>query len=254
MRVVVTRPVREAARWVEQLQARGHAAVALPLLDIVPAPDAGAVQAAHDRLAAYRAVMFVSANAVHGFFAAGALEPAAGWPRAWAPGPGTRAALCDAGWPPDAIDAPADDASQFDSENLWAEVAGQLRAGERLLLVRGANTGGRTPGRDWMAQRLAAVGIAVDTVAAYARQAPSWSPQQLEFARSAAADGSIWLFSSSEAAGQLQILLPAQDWNAARAIATHPRIVQAVRALGFGSVLASRPALPDVVASIESIR
>jgi uroporphyrinogen-III synthase len=35
-------------------------------------------------------------------------------------------------------------------------------------------------------------------------------------------------------------------------VATHPRIVQSVRALGFASVIPSRPAIEDVVASIES--
>ncbi|MGE3348297.1 MAG: uroporphyrinogen-III synthase, partial [Ramlibacter sp.] len=38
----------------------------------------------------------------------------------------------------------------------------------------------------------------------------------------------------------------------ARAVATHPRIAQAAREAGFGVVCESRPALADVVASIES--
>ena len=47
--------------------------------------------------------------------------------------------------------------------------------------------------------------------------------------------------------------LPDQDWGQARALVTHPRIAQAARAAGFGSVQECRPALADVVASIESL-
>ena len=70
-RVIVTRPAREAAHWVEQLGARGIAAVALPLIAIGPCTDAAARRALHEAragIAGYRAVMFVSGNAVAHFF------------------------------------------------------------------------------------------------------------------------------------------------------------------------------------------
>jgi uroporphyrinogen-III synthase len=201
--------------------------------------------------------MFVSANAVRGFFAAAghAAWPAAG-PRAWAPGPGTRDALLEAGVPASAIDAPAADAARFDSESLWVQVQDQLAPGSRLLLVRGAGAGasGRAQGRQWLSQQLAAGGVPVEEVVAYARGLPNWSVEEPALARQAARDGACWLFSSSEAARNLRQLLPGQDWGAARALATHPRIAEAVRALGFGYVQESRPALADVVASIESSR
>jgi uroporphyrinogen-III synthase len=62
----------------------------------------------------------------------------------------------------------------------------------------------------------------------------------------------VWLFSSSEAVANLRALLPDQSWQQARAVATHPRIAQAARDAGFAVVCESRPALADVVASIES--
>lgn len=250
MRVVVTRGALEAQRWAERLRARGHDAVALPLIAIGPAPDAQALQSARSRLHEYAAVMFVSANAAQGF-CAGVLPWPQGAPRAWAPGPGTRDALVAAGVPAACIDAPAADAPQFDSESLWRRVHGQLRAGQRLLLVRGAAADGRSEGRDWLQQQLAAHGVQVDHVAAYARALPAWSPAQQAQARSAA-HGALWLFSSSEAAGNLRRLLPGQDWSAARALATHPRIAEAVRPLGFAQIGLSRPAFDDVLASIES--
>lgn len=250
MRVVVTRPAQEALRWVDALRANGHEAEALPLIAIRPVPDPAPLQAAWRDLGGHAAAMFVSAHAVQGFFAAGAA-----WPpgvRAWAPGPATAAALRAAGVPADQVDAPVPDAAQFDSESLWQVVAGQLGAGDRLLLVRGAGADGQARGREWLSQQLAAAGVGVDTVVAYARGLPSWTDHDRQRARAAADGSAVWLFSSSEAAANLAQLLPGQGWHRARALASHPRIAAAVRALGFGYVAETRPGLGDVVASIES--
>ncbi|RYY98163.1 MAG: uroporphyrinogen-III synthase [Comamonadaceae bacterium] len=252
MPVLVTRPARDAQRWVERLRERGVAAEALPLLAIVPAPDAQALRLARDSLPGCAAAMFVSANAVHGF-----LDQGGAWPegvRAWAPGPATADALRERGVPAGAIDAPHAEASQFDSESLWTVVAGQLGAGDRLLLVRGADATGRSQGREWLAARLAESGVQVDVVCAYGRALPAWTAQQHALAQRAAGPDGLWLFSSSEAAANLRTLLPGAAFGQARALATHPRIAQAVRALGFGDVRESRPAFDDVVASIESFR
>jgi len=223
----------------------------LPLLAIGAPPDIQGLRRLAAEADRFGAVMFVSANAVHGFFA---VDPVFERARAWAPGPATRDALLASAVPAARIDAPSESAEQFDSENLWQQVRGQLGAGGCLLLVRGADAEGRSQGRDWLAQQLAAQGVRVQTVAAYSRELPQWTAQEQEAARRAAADGSTWLFSSSEAAGNLQRLLRGQDWSRARAIATHPRIAAAVRALGFGEVGECRPAFEDVIASIESHR
>jgi uroporphyrinogen-III synthase len=251
MPVVVTRPAAEGERWARRLRERGIEAVVLPLLAIGPAPDIAALRAAAGEAGQYAAIMFVSANAVTGFLAA---APSLAGARCWAPGPATAQALRAAGVPAECIDAPRDDAAQFDSESLWQQVQGQLAPGDRLLLVRGADAQGRSQGREWLAQQLAERGVQVDTVLAYTRGAPRWDEAQRSLARSAAQDGSLWLFSSSEAAACLAALLPGQDWSGACALATHPRIEEAVRALGFGQVRATRPGFEAVFASIESRR
>lgn len=258
--VVVTRPGRECVRWVEALQARGLHPVALPLIEIAPVADLRPVHAAWRRLEVFSAVMFVSANAVEQFFmqkeaavhvqwAQGAIKT-----RAWAPGPGTAAALGQAGLDPARVDAPAPQAPQFDSEALWQVVAGQVPAGGRVLIVRGGDGEGNGAGRDWLAGQLAASEVQIDTVVAYMRRAPVWDAHQLAQARRAASDGSVWLFSSSQAVAHLLDLLPGQNWNMARALATHPRIAQAARTAGFGVVCESRPAVDAVVAALESIQ
>lgn len=256
MRVVVTRPQREAQDWVQALQQAGHQAWALPLITIAPAPDPAAVQQAWRQLDRYQALMFVSANAVDGFQAA---RPADAPPlaQAWATGPGTVRALRRAGVPEACIVAPAAEATQFDSEALWALVAPQLKPGARILIVRGADAAGHSSegaGRDWFAAQVQAAGATADLLASYRRAVPVLDAAQRQNAQAAAADGSVWLFSSSEAVRNLQAALPGQDWRQARAVATHARIAEAARAAGFAKVQESRPALADVQASIESFR
>lgn len=253
MRVIVTRPAAEAAEWVRGLRRAGFDAVALPLIEVRPARDARPLQEAWAAIAHYRAAMFVSANAVRGFFAA---RPAAAafQVRAWATGAGTRAALLSAGVPPDLIDSPAADAPRFDSESLWEVVGGQALDGARVLLVRGGEAGSAQPGgRDWLEQRLVAKGAEAHAVMAYERACPQLSPAETELARQAAGDGSAWLFSSSQAIANLQAQVRSVDWSRARAVATHPRIAQAARDAGFAVVRVSRPPMEAVIADLESL-
>ena len=69
--VIVTRPLHDAAAWVNQLQQHGFKALSLPLIGIaaVSSPaDISALQAAKNSLSSYTACMFVSSNAVEYFF------------------------------------------------------------------------------------------------------------------------------------------------------------------------------------------
>ena len=147
-RILVTRPQHDAQPWVSALQSRGWEAHALPLMGIGPCSDEAAQQAlAQARAwtltpAHYRAVMFVSGNAVQYFFASNSPEALthqallAPDTRAWTPGPGTARALLAAGIPAGQIDGPAADAAQFESETLWQRVGKQIRPGDRLTLTR----------------------------------------------------------------------------------------------------------------------
>ncbi len=262
MRILVTRPEREARDWVRALQQAGWQAEALPLIEIAPAQDVQAVQAVWEQLPRWQALMFVSANAVAGFHAdspVAAMRQTAqvqdlSAKEAWATGPGTVRALLEAGWPAQRIVAPMDDAPQFDSEALWSLVETKMRPGSKVLIVRGADAAGASvqpgadpgSGRDWFAQQVRSVGGNVEFLVSYQRRAPQFSDLQSQRACTAADDGSVWLFSSSEAVRNLRQLLPRQDWRHARALATHARIAQAVRDAGFGQVGVSRPALADV--------
>jgi uroporphyrinogen-III synthase len=285
VKVIVTRPRLEADAWVKQLRALNFDAVALPLIHIGAPTDNQAVTKAWTNLHQYRAVMFVSSNAVRYFhplnitlageFIAYAaiknivnLDDSASYPklpRMWATGPGTRDALLAQSVPGDLIDSPASDAAQFDSETLWNIVKHQVKSGDKVLIVRGSSQGlkdaNRTEsvkmdGRPWLVDQLTAAGVQVDIVVSYERRAPVFDSTELALLRHASTDPSIWLLSSSEAVANLKTILDLNWPNAktsARAIATHPRIAQAARNAGFGVVYESRPLLVDVVASIESM-
>jgi uroporphyrinogen-III synthase len=278
MRVVVTRPHRDAQGWAQSLQAAGFEPLLLPLIDIEPVPNTAAMQAAWTRLHEYQAVMFVSSNAVTQFYASKVPEmpmqqaQEATKIRAWVTGPGSRRALLQCGFDAKRIDSPALDADQFDSEALWAVVGPQVRYCDKVLIVRGARgddpetdataattvtPGAATTtsgtGRNWLAAQLEAAGATVDFLVAYQRQRPVLSAAQQDLVRVAAQDGSVWLLSSSEALDNLAACMPGQSWAAARAVATHARIAATARRLGFGVVCESRPSVPSVVASIESL-
>ena len=267
-RVIVTRPAGQALGWTQALRQAGLDALSLPLIAINPPADATAMQAAWNGMAEFDAVMFVSANAVQYFFQAkpqGLSVFASGSAlkaRAYATGPGTVAALQACGAAPDWIDAPDAQAGQFDSEALWEVIQSRVQPGFRLLIARGtlaaapADSTDMLPqgaGRDWFAAQVEHAGGQVEFVVTYQRSAPLLSMNALALTQVASRDGSVWLFSSSEAVANLQQTCPGQDWAHGVAIATHPRIAQAAREAGFGTVLESRPALQALVASIESL-
>lgn len=259
-RVIVTRAQREAKRWASDLAAQGFDALALPLMAVGPVADTAALKQAWQQLDDYLGVMFVSANAADYFFASKPLSApdfsAESGTRAWVTGPGTARALLRLGVASQRIDAPAADAGQFDSEALWQLVGSRVRPGQRVLIVRGADAedgadSAQGSGREWFAQRVAAVGAQPEFVVAYRRSAPEFSSTERELACQAASDGSVWLFSSAQALANLQAALPGQSWLRARALATHPRIASAAKIAGFGVVCESRPTLAEVVAALK---
>jgi uroporphyrinogen-III synthase len=242
-RVIVTRPEREAKVWADALQFRGLPCESLPLIEIAALPEPLALAQTWQRVPEHLAVMFVSANAVRFFMAARPADVPTPSCRAWSTGPGTRAALLEAGWPEGLIDSPNEDSPQFDSEALWALVAQRVQAAvvaspskPSVLIVRGADAQGHLAGRDWLAQQFEGAGLQVVQAVAYVRQAPVLTCGQQSLAQKAMGDGSAWLFSSSEAAQHLLQACPSLPLVQGWALATHPRIAQRLQHTGWGRV------------------
>jgi uroporphyrinogen-III synthase len=264
MRVIITRPAREANKWAAALSETGYDSAVLPLVEVTAAADPDSVIAAWSRLGSYDAAMFVSGNAVDHFFSlnravAGVfIDHGAIKTRAFATGPGTVAALLRAKAESAWIDAPGHDSQQFDSEALWAVVGSRVGPGFKVLIVRGAGALADAPvgqgqGRDWFASQIQTAGGSVDYVVAYQRVSVRLQGTDQSFACQAATDGSVWMFSSSEAIGNLLASCPGQSWSQAKALVTHPRIGDAARKAGFGTVRESRPTVASLLASLESM-
>ncbi len=272
-RVILTRPAGQAAQWLQVLQAqglRGLQACNFPLIEISDALAPAQRAALHARAAQTAVCMWVSANAVDYFFkpnspvAQGNAAQAAiknivstdsvtalAGQRHWATGPGTVAALLQHGLPSAQIDAPDAQAAQWDTEALWLRVHRQIQSGTAVLILRGEDIGTPSASRDWLATQVRAAGGTVEFAAVYQRRAPQWSAAQTAWAQAAAADGSVWVFSSSQALAHLPVV--GSGWGQARCVATHPRIAQAAHTAGFGVVCTSRPEATEVVQSIKSM-
>lgn len=288
--VVVTRPAAEARVWASALARAGSVTTELPLIEFGPPSDLAALMHCREHWTEYTAVMWVSPQAIAAFDVASLMSKGKlpldwhdfsaiemSWvdgadartlkdlgeprgPRCWVPGPGSARALRVAGVPSVVIDQPRADAEQYDSEALWAVVGEQVRPGFRLLVVRGqsplassASPSSEGHGRDWLADQVRARGGVVHACAAYARACPLWTAADRAQVNTALAAEAVWLFSSSEAVAHLARLMPGQDWSQARALATHPRIAQALQTLGFGHVVRSRPSLAEVASTLADM-
>ncbi len=249
MRIIVTRPQTQAETLVAELRAGGADAQALPLIGIAPAMDPRPLCRAWQQLPSLALVMFVSANAVQHFMHA--RPDGSAWPApllAGSTGPGTSAALRQAGVPEAALVEPLGET--FDSEALWARLQASDWHGRRVLVVRGE------AGRDWLAEQLGRAGAAVEFVAAYRRVLPRLDACQRALLDAALArpQQHLWSFSSSQAVANLQRLSPRSDWSASAAVAPHPRIVAALQRLGFGQVRLAAAAAGALVAAAREGR
>jgi len=231
MRIIITRPLAQAETLVAQLHAAAVDGVALPLIDIAPVADVQPLQRAWSELPARALLMFVSANAVHHFMRQ--RPPGGNWPLqvlAGSTGPGTSAALREAGVPESCVVEPS--GVDYDSEALWQRLRGRDWQGRRVQVVRGEG------GRDWLAEQLAEAGAQVEFLAAYQRVLPQLDAHARALLAAALAQpqAHLWVFSSSQAVAHLRQLAAGADWAASAAVAPHARIVAALQRLGFGQV------------------
>ena len=257
--LVVTRPQPDAALWVQQLEASGVQAIALPMMEIGPSQSPAATAAVHQafaQLGCYRALMFVSGNAVRHFFtqlrqhklAIGNMQ------QCWSPGPGTSNALISEGIKASALIQPTLNAPQFDSESLWEQAQHHIQAGDKILIVRGGDgTEASGQGRQWLTEQLKQNSVQVDFAPIYERHAPVNSPQLQQNIESLRLQQAVWLFSSSECIQNLLRCTPALSWQAHTALVTHPRIAQQAHHAGFGRIVETLPTVQAIASSIKSL-
>ena len=269
--LVVTRPTQDAASLVDALRARGRRVVALPVIAIEATDDPSKLARTLAQVGDYRLVVFVSPNAIRQSLA----HRVGPWPAATAigvMGPGSVETLKQLGIaaPDHRVVSPtaavaASDGDRFDSEALFAALdalLGLSRAFDgRVLILRGNG------GRAWFADRLRALGIAVDEVEAYRRVRPMADALSSEALKTlfATHEKAVFVVTSSEGIANLMTIVgeavshassvsadDAVAWlRSCRILAPHRRIAEKAREAGFSEVSVCAPGDRGILAAIE---
>jgi uroporphyrinogen III methyltransferase/synthase len=257
--VIVTRPVEQAAGWVQQLQQWGYETFLFPVLAIEPVVWSEPTRTHLHQLNQFDFVHFSSPNAIHY-----ALQPLGKNATLWASsahiglmGSGSRALMRR--WYPESapqwISPPEEGA--WDSETLIQVMARQpwLKDLRRALLVKGQ--GGREVLADWLRSH----SIEVQYAEVYARQPLQFTPEteaKLHSLRDMAQ--CIWLLTSSEGSQALgKIIRRLSDgelqqklWHAS-VLTTHERVAWAAHQAGFEQVISCLPGEQALKAALESL-
>jgi uroporphyrinogen-III synthase len=163
LRVLVTRAREQADELCTRLAAAGAVPVAVPMIRIAPLEDTRELDAAIERLASYRWLIFASANGVEFFMMRlETMRPGTRWassaPRIAAVGPGTKAALSRHGVSVDFV--PAVHTGIALAEGILG-ISVEGLAGARVLMPRALH------GREDAAALLRQHGAVVDEVPIY---------------------------------------------------------------------------------------
>ena len=237
--IVITRPARQAAGLAQEVAALGGKPIIFPVIVVLPPDDRRSLDDVLSRLSEFDFAIFVSANAVE--FGIG--DPAA-WPRslvAFAPGPGTAAALRALGIPE--VRMPA---TNMDSDGLLELPELTRVAGKGVVIFRGGT------GRELLRDALLARGARVLQVDCYRRARPAGGAAGLiEAWREGRIDAVT--ITSSEGLTNLWALLDAEGrrhFAATPVFVPHRRIAESARGLGLSKVVVTEPADAGLLASL----
>lgn len=246
-RILVTRPLDQAAALARLIRASGGEPIVFPAIDIGPPVDPAALARTLAGLAAFDIAIFVSPAAVEYGFRA--IDAAGGWPaglRAATVGPATAqsVALRLARRGVTEIIAPVD---RFDSEGLLAVPALAQVAGLKIMIFRGG------AGRELLGATLVERGATVEYAACYERQPPRADPGPLleRWAREGIDAAS---FTSSEGLANFAAVIGRDGralLTATPLFVPHARIAERAQALGAEAVILTAAGDAALVAALE---
>lgn len=247
-RIVLTQPAPRVERLARRLRERGHQVACLPARRLVP--RAGAREAVAG-IGGYDWVVFVSPGAIE--LAAAVLET--DWPGGTGVaviGPGSAEALAEAGISPAPGRLVMPAAPPYDADALLRCPPFDAPPGKRLLVLRGEQ--GRTDWIDTLRQR----GATVDAASIYRSERVEPAADELAVVSGWARDDlrACWSFSATgsvAASGTWLDALGLKAWALRqRALCIHPRIGEALRAVGWSAVELVAPGERALIAALES--
>jgi uroporphyrinogen-III synthase len=237
--ILITRPARQAAALAREIDTLGGKPIVFPAIVILPPENAPALARAQRELANYDYAVFVSANAVE--YGVG---DAAAWPVkliAFAPGPGTAAALSEVGVTNTRLPS-----TTMDSEGLLALPELQRVESKRVVIFRGSG------GRELLGDTLTSRGARVDYVECYRRARPKAGAQGLEEALREDRIDAVTL-TSSEGLDNLWNILGAagrERFAAIPAFMPHARIAERASKLGIRQAIVTAAADAGLIAAL----
>ncbi len=221
--VLVTRPAAQALALCSLIERAGGQALALPMLEIVPATDQQRVREVLKQVERSDFVVFTSVNAVeHALLAGGAR-----WPQGTACiGAATAQAIERAGLPP-----PLKPAEDYSSEGLLALAELQNLQGRRAVLITGEG------GREMLVESLRARGAEVIRADVYRRIPAVQSPDAV---RAALTQADCAVITSGETLERLVDAAP-EDLRthllALPLVVPSQRVLQMARVCGFAAAI-----------------
>ncbi|WP_304089583.1 uroporphyrinogen-III synthase, partial [Phascolarctobacterium succinatutens] len=196
--VIVTRARAQASALTKKLEAQGAKVIEAPAIKIVPAADYAPLDNAIAHLDEYKWLVFTSANGVDYFFER--LAEAKKDARALASvklaaiGSATAKALAGHGLTADLIP------SAYKAEELAEALAGEITAGDKILLARAKVA------REVLPESLRKIGAIVDVVTAYETVADCENKEELIAALESGEASVVTFTSSSTVTNLLEVL------------------------------------------------
>jgi len=243
--IIVTRPLAQAQKIFELLEAKQANVIHFPVISISLANDIANSKQCLRNLENYQVIIFISANAVH-FAMQVAQELGIDFNTATlaAVGPATKAALetygCKVSIVPEA---------GFTSEALLNDPALEKIAQQNILIVRGQG------GREYLRQSLEARNAHVDYAEVYQRQIPS-ERNSIDLSQLPSSNTAVLLYSveSVQNLWSLCTQTEKQYLTNTTAIVGSNRIAEALSACGFAKkpIIAENPSDEAMLAAVDS--